>query len=156
MPTDRACYDARVQLRASVKTIKLAYFLCLLLAVGIATYLLATQNEDERMWWWLALPALGAVILVVQHIRRRLIKLTILSDRLRYEAGLLSKTTRTMELMKVQDVRVDQTLGQRMMNIGDLSIETAGETSQIVMRSIDRPHETADRILELSRTQHPK
>lgn len=156
MPTARPCYDARVQLHASVKTIQLGYSLCLLLAVGIVTYLLAIHNQDDRMWWWLALPTLGAVILVVQHIRRRLIKLTILSDRLRYEAGLLSKTTRTMELMKVQDVRVDQTLGQRMMNIGDLSLETAGETSRIVMRSIDRPHEAADRILELSRASHQK
>ena len=153
MPT--ACYDARVQLHASVRTIKLGYVLCLLVAVGIAIYLLATRNEDERMWWWLTLPAPGALILLVRHIQRRLIKLTILSDRLRYEAGLLSKTTRTMELTKVQDVRVDQTFAQRMMNIGDLSLETAGETSRIVMRSIDRPHEAADRILELSRAHHP-
>lgn len=145
-----------MQLHASVRTIKLGYLLCLLVGAGIVTYLLAIGNQDDRMWWWLILPALGALILVIRHIQRRLIKLTILTDRLRYEAGLLSKTTRTMELSKVQDVRVDQTLGQRMMNIGDLSLETAGETSRIVMRSIDRPHEAADRILELSRAQHPK
>ncbi len=60
-----------------------------------------------------------------------------------------------MELAKVQDVRVDQTLGQRMLNIGDLSLETAGETSRIVMQSIDRPQEAADHILELSRAHHP-
>jgi membrane protein YdbS with pleckstrin-like domain len=99
----------------------------------------------------LGLPALAALYLAVRHIRRRLVKLTILDDRLRYEAGLLSKTTRTMELAKVQDVRVDQTVGQRMLNIGHLSLETAGETSRIVMPSVDRPHEAADRILELSR-----
>ena len=150
-----ACYDARVQLRASIKVIKLGYFVCLLLAVGIVVYLLATHNQDDRMWAWLALPALAALFLMVRHIQRRLIKLTILSDRLCYEAGLLSKTTRTMELTKVQDVRVDQTLGQRMLNIGDLSLETAGETSRIVIRSIDRPHVAAGRILELSRARHP-
>jgi membrane protein YdbS with pleckstrin-like domain len=107
------------------------------------------------MWAAEALPALAAFYLLLRQIRRRMIKLTILDDRLRYEAGFLSKTTRTMELTKIQDVRVDQTLGQRMLNIGNLSLETAGESSRIVMPSVDSPHEAADRILALSRVRHP-
>lgn len=107
------------------------------------------------MWAWLALPALLAIFVLVRHVQRRLIKLTILDDRLRYEAGVLSKTTRTMELAKVQDVRVDQTLGQRLLNVGDLSLETAGGTSRIVIQSIDRPQEAADHILALSRSRRP-
>ncbi len=144
-----------MQISASIKIIKIGYIVCLLAAIGIAVYLLAIHNQDERMWALLALPALAALYLIVRHIRRRLVKLTILDDRLRYEAGFLSKTTRTMELAKIQDVRVDQTVGQRMLNIGNLSLETAGETSRIVMPSVDRPHEAASRILELSRGRHP-
>jgi membrane protein YdbS with pleckstrin-like domain len=143
-----------VQLRASIKLIQLAYFVCLLLAVAMAVYLLAIHNQDDRMWALLALPALLALFALVRHMQRRLIKLTILDGRLRYEAGMLRKTTRTMELAKVQDVRVDQTLGQRLLNIGDLSLETAGETSRIVICSIDRPQEAADHILALSRSGH--
>jgi membrane protein YdbS with pleckstrin-like domain len=144
-----------VQLTAPVKLIKIGYFACLLAAIGIAAYLLAIHNQDDRMWALLAAPALVALYLMVRQIRRRLVKLTILDDRLRYEAGFISKTTRTMELAKIQDVRVDQTVGQRMLNIGNLSLETAGETSRIVMPAVDRPHEAADRILELSRARHP-
>jgi membrane protein YdbS with pleckstrin-like domain len=143
-----------VQIRTSVKTIQIGYVLCLLAAIGIAVYLLAIHNQDDRLWALLAIPGLAALYLVVRHMRRRMVKLTILEDRLRYEAGFLSKTTRTMELAKVQDVRVDQTIGQRMLNIGNLSLETAGESSRIVMPSVDRPHEAADRILELSRGRH--
>ena len=146
---------ARVRISTSVKTIQIGYVVCLLAAIGIAGYLLAIHNQDDRMWAWLALPALAALYLMVRHIRRRLVRLTILDDRLRYEAGFLSKTTRTMELTKIQDVRVDQTMGQRMLNIGNLSLETAGESSRIVMPSVDRPHEAADRILELARGNHP-
>lgn len=143
-----------MQISASVKIIKIGYVVCLLAAIGIAVYLLAIHNQDERMWGLLGLPTVAVLYLLVRHIRRRLVKLTILDDRLRYEAGFLSKTTRTMELAKVQDVRVDQTVGQRMLNIGNLSLETAGESSRIVMPSVDRPHEAADRILELSRGRH--
>jgi membrane protein YdbS with pleckstrin-like domain len=144
-----------VQISTSVKTIKIGYVVCLLVAIGIAGYLMAIHNDDERMWGLLAIPSLAFLYLVARHLRRRMVKLTILDDRLRYEAGFLSKTTRTMELTKVQDVRVDQTIGQRMLNIGNLSLETAGESSRIVMPSVDRPHEAADQILALSRGRHP-
>jgi membrane protein YdbS with pleckstrin-like domain len=142
-----------MQLRPSLKFIKLSYVFWLVLAVAIAVYLLAAGNPDRRLWGLLAAPALFAIITLVRHIRRRLIKLTILTDRLRYESGLISKTTRTMELAKVQDVRVDQTFGQRLAGVGDLSFETAGGSSRIVVRSIDRPQEAADHILELARAQ---
>ena len=144
-----------MQLRASTKLIQFGYYISLLVAVAMAVYLLAIGNRDNRMWAVLALPALLALFTLVRHLQRRLIRLTIADGRLRYEAGLLSKTTRTMELAKVQDVRVDQTLGQRLLNVGNLSLETAGETSRIVMRSIDRPQEAADHILTLSRSSHP-
>jgi len=144
-----------VQISTSVKTIQIGYVVCLLVAVVIAGYLMAIHSQDYRMWALLAVPVLAAFYLLLRHIRRRMVKLTILDDRLRYEAGFLSKTTRTMELSKVQDVRVDQTVGQRMLNIGNLSLETAGESSRIVMPSVDRPHDAADRILELSRARHP-
>jgi uncharacterized membrane protein YdbT with pleckstrin-like domain len=92
------------------------------------------------------------IFVAVRHIQRRLTKITILGDRLRYEAGLFSKTTRTVELVKIQDVRVDQTLSQRLLNIGDISLETAGGSSRLVMQVIDRPQEAADHILELARS----
>ncbi len=142
-----------MQLRASTKFIKSGYVLCLMLALAIAVYLKATGPSDQRLWWLLIVPALLTMVVLTRHIERRLMKLEILGDRLRFESGFLSKTTRTMELAKVQDVRVDQTLGQRLIGVGDLSFETAGETSRILMRSIDRPQMAADHILELARTQ---
>ena len=143
-----------MQLRPSIKLIKLVYIVSLIAAVALAVYLLSISNRDDRLWALLLLPALAIFFAGVRHLRRRLTKLTVLEDRLRFEAGLFSKTTRTLELAKVQDVRVDQTLGQRLLNIGDLSLESAGGTSRIVMQSIDRPQEAADHILELSRARH--
>jgi uncharacterized membrane protein YdbT with pleckstrin-like domain len=146
--------DSRVQLRESIKMVKLGYVFSLLLAIGITAYLLLIQDQADRMWAFLGIPALCTVFVVIRHIQRRLTTLTLLGDRLRFESGLFSKTTRTLELAKVQDVRVDQTFGQRIMNIGDLSLETAGGTSRIVMFGIDRPQDAADHILNLSRAHH--
>ncbi|HEV1284926.1 MAG TPA: PH domain-containing protein [Bryobacteraceae bacterium] len=142
-----------MQLRASTKFIKLGYVFCLAMAVGIAAYLKSTGPTDEHFWWVLIVPAFLMVILLARHIKRRMIKLDIVGDRVRYESGFFSKMTRTEEVIKLQDVQVHQTLGQRMMGIGDLSFETAGGSSRIVMHSIDRPQVAADHILELAKTQ---
>ena len=93
------------------------------------------------------------IFTALRHIKRRMSTITITGDKLRFETGLFSKSTRSVELVKVQDVRVDQTFWQRMFGIGDLSLETAGGSSRIEMDQIDRPQEAADHILELARTQ---
>src|SRR5579863_4727892 len=70
--------------------------------------------------------------------------------KLRYETGMLSKATRTIQLSKVQDVTVRQTLAQRMGGVGDLSIETAGESSRLTFPNIDGPQAVADQIIDAS------
>jgi len=140
-------------LRPSIKLVKFGYVLCLMLALGIAVYLKATGPEDVRLWWLLIVPGFLLIVVVSRHIKRRLVKLEVIGDRLRYEKGFFSKTTRTDEVIKLQDVRVDQTLGQRMIGVGILSFETAGASSRIVMPSIDRAQLAADHILELAKAQ---
>jgi uncharacterized membrane protein YdbT with pleckstrin-like domain len=145
-----------MQLRPSLKFIKLSYVLCLVLAVAIGVYLLVDKDHDPRLVWTLVVPGFLLIVTFIRHVERLRVKLDILGDRLRYESGFASKTTRTVELVKVQDVSVNQTLGQRMVNIGDLSLETAGQGSAIVIRSIDNPQAAADHILGLSRAQRAK
>ena len=45
--------------------------------------------------------------------------MTMVGDKLRYEVGMLSKATRTIQLSKVQDVTVRQSLPQRIAGVGD-------------------------------------
>jgi len=142
-----------MQLRSSTKFIKLGYVFCLLLAVAIAGYLKSTGPTDEHFWWLLIVPAFLMVLLVMRHLKRLLVKLEITADHVRYESGLFSKMTRTEDVTKLQDVQVHQSLGQRMMGIGNLSFETAGASSPIVMHSIDNPQAAADYILQMAKAQ---
>jgi len=145
-----------MQLRPSLKFIKLSYILCVLLAIAIGAYLLIDKNHPDYLVWTLAFPGLLLLMTLNRHLKRRLVKLDVIGDHLRYESGFVSKTTRTVELAKVQDVSVTQTFGQRMVNIGDLSLDTAGQGSRIVIHSIDGPQAAADHILALSRAQRAK
>jgi len=100
--------------------------------------------------WIPWLPALLLLWPLKCHLRNRLTMMTILDDKLRYETGLLNKTTRTILISRVQDLEVHQRVGQRIFGVGDLSIETAGETSRLTICEIDRPQEIADHINELA------
>lgn len=149
-------------IRPTMKFVKLSYVVCLLLAVALGVYILAdptppdSKKIDPRLWGFVPL-VIWLFFTFWHHMQKRLVKITILGDRLRYEGGLFSKSTRTIELEKVQDVRVDQSLSQRMFNIGNLSLETAGGTSRLEMDSIDNPQGVADHILSLARGQrHPE
>lgn len=129
----------------SFKLIKAGYTLVVLLIVG---GVIVQVNYLSDQWPWL--PVVCAVLLlwpVQRHIRRSFTKVVVEGGRLRWETGFLSKSSRTIQLSKVQNVCVDQTLGQRILGIGDISIETAGE-SRLVIANIDQPQELADRLME--------
>jgi uncharacterized membrane protein YdbT with pleckstrin-like domain len=145
-----------VQIRPSLKFVKFSYVLCLLAAVALEVYILVDPNHPDWTVWGYVVPGIWLLFTIVRHIKRRLVKITIIDDRLRYEAGVSSKSTRTVELVKIQDVRVDQTLWQRIFHIGNLSLETAGGTSRIEMDVIDNPQDVADHILSLARDQRGK
>jgi uncharacterized membrane protein YdbT with pleckstrin-like domain len=142
-------------IRPSMKQIKVSYAVVMLVIVAAvvvaAEYLKPTGDEPPWLPW--LLPAAAVLLLIVpirRHIRRQSMKVTLTGDKLRYQSGLLSKTTRNIQLSKVQDVRVDQSLGQRMMGVGDISIETSGESSRLEVDNIDQPQAVADEIIAAS------
>ena len=140
-----------VLIRPTLKFIKLGYILVLAVVALTAWFTLNTT-----MPWTPGIAALLLLWPAQRHIRRQVTKVIISGDKLRYEAGFLSKTTRTIQLSKVQDVTVHQTLGQRIVGVGDLSIETAGESSRLTVQSIDRPQPIADDIIEASHREANK
>ena len=93
---------------------------------------------------------------IKRHLQRQTVKLTIAGDKLRYETGLTSKTMRIIQLPKVQDVRVLQSFWQRIFGVGDISIETAGESSRLVVENLDRPRELAEQITDASTHSSPE
>jgi len=89
-------------------------------------------------------------------LRRRFTKAVVSGDRFRYETGFTSTSPRTIQLSKLQDVRVVQGWLQRLLNIGDLSLETSGETSRLTIRNIDAPQTVADDLMNRSQTGSAK
>ncbi|MBX5495536.1 MAG: PH domain-containing protein [Bryobacteraceae bacterium] len=143
---------SNVVVRPSLKTIWFRYVLVLGVVLCFAALYWRYLSGDGPAWLGL-LPLALFLWPLRLHLIRRFTSLHIGDGKLRYERGMLSRSTRTMELSKVQDVRVDQTLGQRLINTGTISVETAGETSRISMEDVDQPHRIAGQILEAAKIE---
>ena len=145
---------SEMSIRPTMKFIYIGYAAVLLIGAAAAATMIPMQWPPwiPSPWqpWMPWLPALLLLWPLKRHIQNRLTRMTILDDRLRYETGFLGKTTRTILISRVQDVTVHQRAGQRIFGVGDLSIETAGESSRLTIPEIDRPQEIADHINELS------
>ena len=97
--------------------------------------------------WLMALPLLLFLWPAVRRFRLQYTKTTIAGDRLRHDAGIASRSTRNIQLSKIQDVRVDQGVTQRLFGVGNIHIETAGESSRLTLLNVDKPQELADEIM---------
>ena len=137
-------------IRPSMKFIKAGYFATfVVILASVAVHFRYLAGKQAIPW----VPAAALLLLlwpIKRHFQRLTVKVTISGDKLHYETGLLSKATRIILLPKIQDVRVAQTLSQRLFGVGDISIETAGEYSRLVVENLDRPQQLAEQITDAS------
>lgn len=108
----------------------------------------------------LLLPAVSPIIFVVIglllllipvyfHARQKLSRYTLTPDKLEIDSGLISRTTTSIPLARVQDVTVKSTVTQRLLGLGDIIVDNAGtDGDRIVFANIDRPRKYADILLE--------
>ena len=141
--------SAPVVIRPSMRLVSPFYTLSFVLVALIVGYNNTTERDPLNIL--LVVPAALALWTAWRHLKLRFTKMIIERNKLRYETGMLSKATRTMDLSRIQDVRVDQSILQRLTGIGSVSIETAGESGRLVMQNVDQPHTIAEYILESSR-----
>ncbi len=121
----------------------------------IAVFLYVNYFHEQPAWL-LILPGLLFLWPMTGSVRLRFTKVVVTGDKLRYESGILSKCTRTIQIPKIQNVTVNQSLLQRLQRVGDISIETSGETSRLTVGNIDDPQELADWLIDNVQTQPQK
>jgi uncharacterized membrane protein YdbT with pleckstrin-like domain len=138
-----------VTIRPSMKTVWAAYALAIIvIAAGFWAYF---QYADDKPRWLLAIPFIALLPPFKMHMARRLVSLRFQDDHLILETGFLSRTRRTVDTAKIQDVTVKQTLGQRLLGVGDLFLESAGESGRMAIGNLDRPRDIADAIINSSK-----
>lgn len=133
-------------IRPTLKFINMGLGLAAVVFLGLEGLYLGMGGHSGNTWL-MALPPLIFLWPLSRWMRRQSSKATVSGDRLRYESGILSRTTRNIQLTKLQDARVEQHVMQRLFNVGNLSIETAGEASRLTIPNVDHPQALADEIM---------
>jgi uncharacterized membrane protein YdbT with pleckstrin-like domain len=132
-------------IRPSMKTVWAGYVLAILvIAAGVWAYY---TYAADRPRWLMAIPCVLLLPPLRMQLKRRLITLRLQDDHLTLETGFFSRTRRTFDMAKVQDVTVRQSFGQRLLGVGDVMLETAGESGRIAILNVDRPRDIADTII---------
>ncbi|MBE0657867.1 MAG: PH domain-containing protein [Bryobacteraceae bacterium] len=102
----------------------------------------------EHVAWWVvvvgAFPFLAPVLAWIDHRRTCL---TVSGRILSYHQGFIATSTERIDLSKVQNVKVERTLVDRIWGVGTLVIETASESGRLVMQYVDSPTKVADKIV---------
>lgn len=131
--------------------VKIGYGLAILGAILIVA-LFSLYISSVPAW----IPVLiGLALLLIPafyHLKNKLVCYTLTDAKIEIDEGLISKTTRNLPLRTIQDVTVSATVPQRLLGIGNLVIENAGENdSQIVLKNINSPKKYADILLKQMR-----
>ena len=130
-------------IRPSLRRAKLGLTVAaaILFAVLYAYYLF----RDQLAWWFVivgVMPFAAPLLAWIDHSR------TCLTLSGSFHTGFIATATERIDVSKVQNVRVQRSLVDRLWGVGTIVIETASESGRLVMQHVDRPTWVADKILE--------
>jgi uncharacterized membrane protein YdbT with pleckstrin-like domain len=119
----------------------------------VAEILLFTLFDPPRLIRWAAILA-GVLLFLAFPVRGFLAWVTshfvVTTDRLIHRSGWLAKRSMEIPLERINDVRFEQSVLERMVGAGDLRIESGGEYGQNHFRDIRNPEHVQKLIYEKS------
>ena len=102
--------------------------------------------------WAVLLGLLLFLIPAFYHLKQKLVRYTLTDSKLEIDAGLISRTTRSVPLRRIQDVTVSASVMQRLLGFGDLMIDNASEEAgKVILKNINNPKERGEDVMKQMR-----
>ncbi len=131
--------------RPTFLLIALGYLIAALAAILLTT-VLAFAGLQAHISLLLTLPVF--ILPILSHIKRSAIRYRLTDSKIEIAQGILARTTRNVPLRSLQDVTVSRSVFQRLLGLGDIRLEDAGEGSgSTLLHNIPDPTGHADAIL---------
>jgi membrane protein YdbS with pleckstrin-like domain len=114
----------------------------LAVAAGVLAGVLSAAVSGHAGSGWVVLAVLAVFAIVIGRglIRRQRTTYTITSRRLTIEVGLLGREVHETRLEQIQNVNTSQSPLQRVLDIGDVSFDTAGGAAfDFAFRGVSHP-----------------
>jgi len=132
-------YEGSPMLRGEMG--KLILWSVLGLAMMGAPWLINRLGWGPVVWWgWAIFIVIGLGLVLVPHLLIRARRYRITNYRIDIERGLLGKTIDTLELWHVEDIRFRQSLGDRIFNVGDITVISHDDTTpELLLAGVPNP-----------------
>ena len=143
---EKVYYEGSPLVRGNIGSL---LFFFLLGGLFIAAPFIYRSMQGIWLAWWvtLALVVIGLVLIVAPIIWARTIRYRISNYRIDYERGLLSKTIDTMELWHVDDLKFHQSVFERSLGVGTITISATDQsTPSLPLRGLPKPREIFDNL----------
>src|SRR5436309_16092026 len=117
----------------------------LLLVIAVCVIVRLIKNDAGLV----ALVAVVGVAIVVLAglIKRITVHYTITTRRLHIKRGIISREIQETRLERVQNVNYDQSMIQRLLQVGDVDFDTAaGDDYNFVFAGVANPDEVVERV----------
>src|SRR5258705_55746 len=113
----------------------------------IAAILVAIPILDSRYHWfplpgwaWIVAIILALICLLIPYLMIKAVRYRITNYRIDFERGLLSKNIDTLELWHVEDINFHQSIIDRLMNTGDITVLSHDDTTpKLELNGIPNP-----------------
>jgi len=121
-------------------------FTILVLAGCVATVVLWTSAPLVAGWVLLGVGLAALAYLGARYLGWRTTTFVVTSQRIVYRTGVLRRTGREIPIGRVQDVTYHQSVVERIVRAGSLTVESAGRQGQDPFPDISRPDEVQSLI----------
>jgi uncharacterized membrane protein YdbT with pleckstrin-like domain len=118
----------------------------ILLIVGVAVALANIKGggSGKGILRWIVVGA--ALVIFIAYPVRRFVQwatshFVVTNERLIHRSGLIAKRSMEVPLNRINDVRFNQGVFERMIGAGDLIVESAGERGQEVFADVRNPEQ---------------
>ena len=120
----------------------------LLIAAFPIIYRVLHRNGAWPAWWvTLALFVIGVFVLFIPLLLVKALRYRISNYRIDCEKGLLSKTIDTLELWHVEDITCHQSLIDRVLRVGTITVLSHDDTTpRLELKSIPDPRPLFDQL----------
>jgi uncharacterized membrane protein YdbT with pleckstrin-like domain len=140
--------EPRAQFRADARLRLWGAAICGALAVGLTAIGYEGDVAPVLAGPFAAAFLLWAAYLALTFVGRRLERYTLTASRLEIERGVLGKRYESVELWRIREVILDQTLVERVRGAGRLTLVSSDATSPSVMFGpVARGRELYDKLI---------
>ena len=123
------------------------------ISLVVAMFSTVYLRSQVSGWWQTAVTYVGlaAIIvamswLIVALIKWRTTYFVVTSHRLIYRQGVVARNGVEIPLERVNNVNFEQSIFERLLQVGDLLVESGGQEGQQVFSDIARPEEVQNII----------